>query len=75
MAPPHPEAMADLAAVLGTDPPAGLADVDPAVVRRRAAAISTESTRQEQAIEQSVDDALRLVPRPFRGIVRRLIVP
>ena len=69
------EATADLAALLHATPPASLADVDPAVVVRLTDAIAQESARQEAEIERAVDDALRLVPRPFRGIVRKLVVP
>lgn len=73
---PHPtDAMTALADLLGEDPPASLAEVEPAVVTRLAAAVAAETRRQEAEIERAVDDALRLVPRPFRGIVRRLILP
>jgi hypothetical protein len=69
------DAVAALAAVLRADPPAALAEVDPATVARLAEAVSAESRRQEAEIARSIDDALRLVPRPVRGIVRRIIVP
>ena len=69
------EQTAALAALLDADPPASLTDLDPAVVTRLTDAVARESARQEAAIDQSVDDALRLVPRPFRGIIRKLIIP
>jgi hypothetical protein len=69
------DALRELADALGTDPPASLADLDPELVSRLAAAVTAEGRRQEAEVARSVDDALHLVPRPFRGIVKRLILP
>ncbi|WP_370325729.1 hypothetical protein [Euzebya sp.] len=69
------DATAQLAGVLSAAPPPSLAEVEPAVVARLAEAVRTEGHRQVQAIERAVDDALRLVPRPLRGIVKRLVRP
>lgn len=69
------EAVAALGRVLGNPPPASLHNLDPDLVTRLAAAVTAESRRQEQALGQAVDHALRLVPRPLRGIVRKMIQP
>ncbi|MGI9017478.1 MAG: hypothetical protein ACR2HR_10320 [Euzebya sp.] len=71
---PNPE-VSRLATVLNADPPPSLQTLDPAVVTRLTDAVLAESHRQSVAVMESVDHALRLVPRPFRGIVRRLIQP
>lgn len=75
MPPTSTDAVSTLAALLKADPPASMALLEPVVVTRLTDAVAAESIRQEAAIEQAVDDALRLVPRPFRGIVKRLIRP
>lgn len=72
---PIPAEISRLATVLNTDPPPSLCTLEPALVTRLTDAVLAESRRQEQAVLDSVDKALRLVPRPFRGIVRRLIRP
>lgn len=69
------EALASLAKALGVPPPDSTAELDPAVLSRLADAVNTEHARQDQAIGKAVDDALRLIPRPLRGIVKRIIVP
>jgi hypothetical protein len=73
--PSVPDALTALADALDADPPAALADVDPAVVRRLADAVTAEQQRQAEAADRAVDEALRVVPRPLRGVVRRIIVP
>ncbi len=69
------DAMAELSSLLQADPPSSLAALDPSVITGLTSAIRAESRRQTQEIERSVNDALRLVPRPFRGIVKKMIAP
>lgn len=64
-----------LTRALKDTPPASLEQVDPAVITTLALAVEAEDARSVQAIAQAVEDALRLVPRPFRGIVRKLVQP
>jgi hypothetical protein len=73
MTTPTDDAVGTLARVLGDDPPAAMSTLDPAAVTQLADAIVAERQRQHIALGQAVEDALRLVPRPVRGIVRRLI--
>lgn len=70
---PTDQAVAALGRVLGATPPASLSDLDPALVSRLADAVAAESHRQATALTDAVDHALRLVPRPLRGIVRKVI--
>ncbi len=69
------DAVAALSALLQAQPPSSLATLDPDVVTGLIAAVEAERQRLKQEIERSVNDALGLVPRPFRGIVRKMIVP
>ena len=69
------EALASLTTALGAAPPDSTAELDPTVLTRLADAVHAEHARQDQAIGAAVDDALRLVPRPLRGIVKRIIIP
>ncbi len=75
MAPTSEEAVAALATLLTVDPPASLSQIEPVVVTRLTEAVAAESRRQEQEISRAVDDALRIIPRPLRGLVKKLIVP
>jgi hypothetical protein len=67
------EAVADLERAIGDTPPGSLHDLEPATITRLTDAVLAERLRQERALRQAVDHALRLVPRPLRGIVKRLI--
>ena len=62
-----------LGEILRAEPPASVSELEPAVVAKLSDAIMAEHRRQEAAIEQAIDDALRIVPRPLRGIVRRIL--
>lgn len=65
--------LSDLATTLGARPPASLADLDPAVLTVLTSAIEAQRRRQQQALGQAVDHALHLIPRPLRGLVRRML--
>lgn len=69
------DAVDQLAGTLPGQPPSSLASVEPAVVRHLAEAVTAESRRQQDALGRAVEDALRLVPRPLRGLVRKVIRP
>ncbi|CAN5495081.1 hypothetical protein BH23ACT9_BH23ACT9_04470 [soil metagenome] len=69
------DALSELARVLGAEPPASLDTLDPGVLSHLTEAVLAESRRQEQALGAAVDNALRLIPRPLRGVVKRLITP
>lgn len=64
-----------LAEVLGAEPPAGLAVLDQTAIDDLAGLIGHARQEQEAALLKAVDDALRIVPRPLRGIVKKVILP
>ncbi|WP_108667675.1 hypothetical protein [Euzebya rosea] len=69
---------ADLSALrdaLGQPPPGSLATLDQAVVDDLAGLVVDARRGQESDLVQAIDDALRLVPRPLRGVVKRVILP
>lgn len=69
---------ADLSALrdaLGHPPPGSLATLDQAVVDDLAGLVVDARRGQESDLVQAIDDALRLVPRPLRGVVKRVILP
>lgn len=72
--PTSEQPVADLTTALGAPPPASVASLDPDVLAVLTSAIDAERLRQEQALGDAVDHALRLVPRPLRGLVRRMIM-
>ena len=68
--------MTDLAALeaqLGSEPPAGLARLDPGELDDLTAALRDARRRQAAEIEAVGDRALRFVPRPLRGPIRRIV--
>ena len=60
---------------LGQPPPGSLATLDQVVVDDLADLVVGARKGQEAALLQAIDDALRLVPRPLRGVVKRVILP
>jgi hypothetical protein len=62
----------ELARVLGTRPPAGLRALKLEDRAHLAAAIESAHERQIAAVAEATDKALKHVPRPLRGTVRRL---
>jgi hypothetical protein len=63
----------ELARVLRTRPPAGLRALSPEDRAHLAAAIESAHESQIAAVAQASERALRHVPRPLRGTLRRLL--
>lgn len=75
MTDPATEPLGRLSAALGTAPPPSVTELDPAVVDDLARMVQAARDEQAAAMARAVDDALRLVPRPLRGVVKRVILP
>ncbi len=65
--------MTDLAALLGSEPPAGLARLEADELDDLTAAIRDARRRQAAEIEGVGDRALSFVPRLLRGPIRRIV--
>lgn len=59
--------------VLGSSPPVGTARVDDATVARLVEAVRDARQQQAEALVAAVDEALRHVPFPLRGVVRKVL--
>jgi hypothetical protein len=75
----HPSArtsdpLADLAAALGRRPPESLATLPRAALDDLARAVHHARTTQAEHLAGALDSALRVAPRPLRGLLRRLLV-
>lgn len=69
---------ADLAALtdaLGSPPPPSLATLDQPAVDDLAEVVQAARRHQQQEMSRAIDDALRIVPRPLRRVVRKVIIP
>ncbi|TSE00277.1 hypothetical protein FOS14_07555 [Skermania sp. ID1734] len=62
-----------LAAELGAAPPAGLADLPDAYAQRLADTLATARKSQAAELAAATTEALRHVPRPLRGTVRKVV--
>jgi hypothetical protein len=65
--------MAQLRAALGEHPPQGLSALEDPTLITLAAAIREAEERQERALREASDQALRHIPRPLRGPVRKAL--
>jgi hypothetical protein len=63
-----------LRTLLGADPPAGIAALDPSVRGELAAVISDARSRQAKGLEEAFAAALKHVPFLARGIVRKVLL-
>jgi hypothetical protein len=63
-----------LAEVLGEDPPAAVGALPDEVLTRLAGQIEDASRRQAAAMEAGVKTALKGVPLPLRGVVRKALL-
>jgi hypothetical protein len=62
-----------LARVLGAEPPAALAALEPHELEDLARAIADARARQDAALDASAEAALGYIPRVLRGPVRRTL--
>ena len=62
-----------LIAALGTEPPASVASLPPDVLRRLTDQIEAGRRHHRQVAERTVQAALKGVPLPVRGIVRKAL--
>ena len=63
-----------LAEVLGEEPPAAVGALPDEVLTRLASQIEDASRRQAAAMEAGVKSALKGVPLPLRGVVRKALL-
>ncbi len=68
-----PDRMAKLAAVLGADPPAGLAELTDDELLTLVTAIESSQENHRREVIRAESDLLHHVPRPLRGTVKRII--
>ena len=52
--------------------PKGIASLGPDVEERIAALVSEARAEQSRELARALDDTLRIVPRPLRGVVRKI---
>lgn len=64
----------DLADALGNDPPAAVSALPDEVLIRLAGQIDDARRRQAAAMDTAVKSALKGVPLPFRGVVRKALL-
>jgi hypothetical protein len=63
-----------LADILGEEPPAAVNALPAEVLTRLAGQIEDASSRQAAAMEAGVKQALKGVPLPLRGVVRKALL-
>lgn len=64
----------DLRALLGADPPASVLALDPAARAELAELVRDARRRQTRSMEEAFTAALRHVPFPVRGIVKKVLL-
>jgi hypothetical protein len=60
--------------MLGTDPPASVAALDPAVRDRLADIVAAAKARQAADLAQAFDATLKHVPFPARKLVKKVLL-
>lgn len=63
-----------LLAALGAAPPPGVAALPGEVQVDLAEKVQAARRHQVAQIERALDESLRLVPRPLRGVVRKVVM-
>lgn len=53
--------------------PPGVATLAPDVQERLAGLVDAARARQSRELKRALDDTLRIVPRPLRGLVRKVL--
>ena len=66
--------MADLADLLGGEPPAGIAALPAADREQLAAVIEAARTKQGRDLAASFDATLKHIPFPLRGVVKKVLM-
>jgi hypothetical protein len=56
-----------------TELPPGIAALGPEVAERLDAMVRDAHARQRQELADALDQTLRIVPRPLRGVVRKVL--
>lgn len=64
----------DLAGALGRRPPEALAALPAARLEDLAAAVREARATQAEQLGAALDGALKVAPKPLRGLVRKLLV-
>ena len=66
--------LADLADALGRRPPEGLATLPRSALDELTQAVHDARATQAEHLAASLDAALKVAPRPVRGLLRKLLV-
>ena len=66
--------LADLAAALGRRPPESLAALPAAALDDLARAVHRARATQAEHLTGALESALKVAPRPVRGLLRKLLV-
>lgn len=64
----------DLADALGEEPPAAVSALPAEVLSRLTGQIEDARRRQARAMDSAVTSALKGVPLPFRGVIRKALL-
>jgi hypothetical protein len=67
----HPAA--ELERLLGGSPPASVRALDPEALSGLADAVRAARRRQADDLTHALGEALHLIPRPLRGVARKLL--
>lgn len=67
--------MGALREAIGGEAPQAFEALDAEALQDLAGLIESSRRRQQQALQQSLEDALRYLPRLLRGPVRRILFP
>jgi hypothetical protein len=65
---------ARLRRLLGAEPPAGVAALDPEARRELAELLADARRRQARSLEEAFTTTLRHVPFPVRGLVKKMLL-
>lgn len=68
-------ALDKLARALGAEPPEGLGVLDAAALEQVVELLRHSRQRQQQQLQQALEDALGYIPVLARGTVRRILFP
>lgn len=69
----HPDALAELAAELGTAPPPEVDQLSPEALSELVAAIRERKVDQRRELHEAIENGLGAVPRLMRGPIRKIL--
>ncbi len=65
--------IAQLTAALGTEPPASVVDLPPGTVTFLVEAIAAAKRAQRESMAEVLEQSLKAVPYPLRGVVKSVL--